>query len=239
MAGPSVPAAASARRGPSVLVMADRYDLEFFFDPICPFAWVTSRWVTEVADQQDYRVRWRFICLSIINEGKDYGADFPPAYPKLHGFGRTLLRVAAAARAAHGEDAMWPLYTAYGERLHPGGLSGAIWKGEDIPADFVTDSLEEAGLPVELAAAGDDESWDAVLREESDTALARTGKDVGTPILTFEPGESSECSLFGPVISRIPRGEEAIQLWDAVRLLAGTPGFAELKRSLRDPLSFD
>ena len=69
--------------------MADRYDLEFFFDPICPFAWVTSRWVTEVADQQDYRVRWRFICLSIINEGKDYGKDFPPAYPKLHGFGRT------------------------------------------------------------------------------------------------------------------------------------------------------
>jgi hypothetical protein len=218
--------------------MTDRVDLEFFFDPICPFAWITSRWVHEVAAQQDYSVRWRFIALSVVNEGKDYGSEFPPAYPTLHGLGRKLLRVAAAAREEHGEDPIGALYTAYGTRLHDGGLSAAIWQGEAPPPELAAEGLEEAGLPTSLAAAADDEAWDSVLRDEADTALGRTGKDVGTPILTFEPGTERENSLFGPVISRIPRGDEAVRLWDAVRTMAATPGFAELKRSLRDPLDF-
>ncbi|MCU0311882.1 MAG: DsbA family protein [Acidimicrobiales bacterium] len=213
-------------------------DLEFFFDPICPFAWITSRWVNEVADQGGYAVRWRFISLAVINEGKDYGAEFPPGYPALHGLGRELLRVCAAARAELGNDAVAALYTATGDRLHPGGVSSAIWRGDPVPEGFVADALAAAGLPAALAAAADDATWDAELREESETALARTGPDVGTPILTFEPGTERENSLFGPVISRIPRGAEAVQLWDAVRTLAATKGFAELKRSLRDDLDF-
>ena len=218
--------------------MSDDADLEFFLDPICPFAWITSRWVVEVADQKHYDVRWRFISLAIINQDRDYGTDFPPAYPALHGLGRDLLRLCAAARAELGNDAVAALYTAAGERLHVGGLSGAIWRGEPVPEGFVGEVLAAAGLPESLAAAADDSSWDDVLREESDTALARTGRDVGTPILTFDPGTEQESSFFGPVISNVPRGPEAIRLWDAVRTLAATKGFAELKRSQRDDIVF-
>lgn len=219
--------------------MSERPDLEFFFDPICPFAWITSRWVQEVAAQKTYAVEWRFICLAIINEGKDYGAEFPPAYPVLHGLGRDLLRVCAAARGEGGNDAVGALYTAIGERLHPGGLSTAIWHGEAPPPSLLPDALAAAGLPAGLAATATDATLDDVLREESDIALGRTGRDVGTPILTFDPGTDRESSLFGPVISRVPRGEEAVVVWDAVRTLAGTRGFAELKRSLRDDIVFD
>lgn len=218
--------------------MSDHADLEFFFDPICPFAWITSRWVNEVAMLKHYKVRWRFISLAIINEGKDYGSEFPPGYPALHGLGRDLLRVCAAARAEHGNDAVAVLYTAIGERLHPGGVSGAIWRGEPVPEGFVAEVLAAAGLPESLATAATDETWDAVLREESTTALRRTGRDVGTPILTFDPGTDRETSLFGPVISNIPRGDDAVRLWDAVRTLAATKGFAELKRSLRDDIVY-
>jgi hypothetical protein len=219
--------------------MADRTDLEFFFDPICPYAWITSRWVTEVAGLQDYSVRWRFIALALVNEGKDYGAEFPPAYPTLHGLGRDLLRVAAAARRDHGEEVIAEYYTAVGNRMHPGGLSVAIWKGEPIPETLVADVLAEVGLPAGLAEAAQDASLDDILREESETALGRTGREVGTPILTFDPGSDRENSLFGPVISKAPKGEEAVRVWDAVRVMAATPGFAELKRSLRDDLVFD
>jgi 2-hydroxychromene-2-carboxylate isomerase len=213
-------------------------DLEFFFDPICPFAWITSRWVTEVAALKHYEVRWRFISLAVINEGKDYGAEFPPGYPALHGLGRDLLRVCAAAGAAHGNSGVAALYTAIGERLHPGGVSAAIWKGEPVPEGLVADVLVAAGLPESLTAAATDETWDAVLRDESATALGRAGRDVGTPILTFDPGTDRESSFFGPVISNIPRGDDAVRLWDAVRTLAATKGFAELKRSMRDDIVY-
>ena len=203
------------------VVMASSPDLEFFFDPICPFAWVTSRWVVEVAQQLDVSIEWKFIALAIVNEDTDY-SKFPPAYPSLHGLGRRLLRVAAAARAEGGNDAVAAFYTAAGERMHHDGVSVAA-----------------AGLDASLAIAADDESWDVLLREETELSLSRTGRDVGTPILTFAPGTDREASLFGPVISSIPRGAAALELWDAVQTLARTPGFAELKRSLRDPLSFD
>ena len=218
--------------------MSSNPDLEFFFDPICPFAWVTSRWVVEVQRHRDVAVEWRFISLAIINEETDY-STFPPAYPALHGLGRRLLRVAAAARAAEGNDAVAAFYTAAGERMHHDGVSVAVFGGAEIPADLVAEVVSAAGLDPALAAAADDASWDAILREESELALSRTGRDVGTPIVTYSPGTAHEASLFGPVISSIPRGNEALELWDAVRTVAGTPGFAELKRSLRDPLSFD
>ena len=218
--------------------MAEPSDIEFFFDPICPFAWVTSRWITAVAPQRGATVAWRFICLSIVNEGKDYATDFPPAYPTLHGLGRTLLRVASAARDAGGNDAVAAFYTACGERLHVGGATGAIWRGESVPDDLVASIVAAAGLDASLVAAADDAGRDAVLRAESELALSRTGPDVGTPILTFDPGRATESSLFGPVISKAPTGDEALELFDAVRTLARTHTFAELKRSLRDPLDF-
>lgn len=219
--------------------MSHRFDLEFFFDPVCPYAWITSRWVTEVTERRDYRVRWRFISLAVVNTDKDYAAEFPPAYPVLHGLGRDLLRVAAATRRELGEEPLAELYTAMGTRMHPGRLSFAIWRGEPVPEGLVDEILAEVGLPPELAVAATDESLDEVLRDESETALGRTGRDVGTPILTFDPGTDRENSLFGPVISRAPRGEDAVRLWDAVRTMAATPGFAEFKRELRDDLVLD
>lgn len=217
-------------------------DLEFFFDPVCPFAWITSRWVKEVADQRPLAVEWRFISLAILNEDTDY-SQFPPAYPDLHRLGTRLLRVAAAARSdadgAEGNELVDRLYTAAGLRLHNGGVSFAVFGGEPVPDGIVTDILRDAGLAPSLAAAADDTDLDAVLRTETELALSRAGRDVGTPILTFAPGSATECSLFGPVISSIPRGAKAVELWDAVETLARTPGFAEFKRSLRDELSFD
>ena len=218
--------------------MATTPDLEFFFDPICPFAWVTSRWVEEVAKLRNINVEWKFIALAIVNEETDY-SKFPPAYPSLHGLGRRLLRVAAAARASGGNEAVAAFYTAAGERMHHDGVSVAVFGGEPIPENLVAEVIAAAGLDASLVSAADDESWDALLREETELSLSRTGRDVGTPILTFAPGTDREASLFGPVISSIPRGDAALELWDAVQTLARTPGFAELKRSLRDPLSFD
>jgi hypothetical protein len=173
-----------------------------------------------------------------VNEDRDYATDFPPAYPVLHGLGRTLLRVAAAARDAGGNEAVAAFYASAGATLHVGGLTGSLWRGDPVPADLVTDLLAAAGLDPGLAAAADDPGRDDVLREETTLALARTGPDVGTPILTFDPGLDTESSLFGPVISKAPSGEAALELYDAVLTLARTRTFAELKRSLRDPVEF-
>jgi 2-hydroxychromene-2-carboxylate isomerase len=218
--------------------MSESVDVEFFFDPVCPFAWITSRWVVEVAEQRDISIAWRFIALSIVNEDTDYSA-FPPAYPALHVIGRKMLRVAAAARVAGGNDAVGRFYTAAGIRMHHEGVSVSIYKGEPVDDGLIAGIIADAGLDVSLLAAADDESWDLVLREETELCLGRTGHDVGTPILTWAPGTEREASLFGPVISTIPRGAAALELWDAVQTLARTKGFAEIKRSMRDPISFD
>ena len=211
-------------------------DIEFFLDPVCPWAWITSRFVTEVSEQTDLDVTWRFISLRIVNEDKDYAKEFPPRYPLLHGMGTSMLRVAAAARGEGGNDAVARLYTEFGVRMHDQGASVRLWNGEDA-GDLVTPSLEAAGLPPGLAAAADDESWDEVLRAETDVALGRTGKDVGTPIITFDLDRPVETSLFGPVINRIPRGREAVDLWNALEVVARS-GVSELKRSLRGDISF-
>jgi 2-hydroxychromene-2-carboxylate isomerase len=204
-------------------------DLEFFWDPVCPWAWITSRWVEEVADQRQLDVDWRFICLRILNEEKDYGKDFPPGYVEGHGSGLKLLRVAAAVREAKGREAMGDLYTQFGRALHVDRRRPEIV--DNYEAGF-PDFLRSCGLSDELAAAANEDRWDDVLRAETAEALSRTGKDVGTPILTFQPPDGP--SFFGPVLSRVPRGPEALEIWDAVYRLATTPGMSELKRSVRE-----
>ena len=205
-------------------------DLNFYFDPVCPFAWMTSKWVREVAAQRDYSVDWRFISLRLLNAHIDYEAHFPADYEAGHTDGLRLLRVAARARAEHSTGAIDSLYEAFGHRIFeveqpPGsGLRGT--------PDLARPALAEAGLPTDLADALDDESWDAEIQAETDEALALTGKDVGTPILHFRPPTGA--AFFGPVISRLPDEEAAVALWDHVVALAAFPGFAELKRSLRE-----
>jgi hypothetical protein len=209
-------------------------DINFYFDPVCPFAWMTSKWVRQVQAQRDYTVDWRFISLRLLNSHIDYDAHFPPEYEAGHTAGLRLLRVAARTRAEHGPDAVAALYAALGARIfdtEPTGDDLASGARRGTPA-FLEPVLAGAGLPGTLAGALDDTSWDVQIQAETDEALALTGKDVGTPILHFEP--PAGVAFFGPVISRLPSDEQAGELWDHVVGLARFPGFAELKRSLRE-----
>ena len=203
-------------------------DLLFWFDPVCPFAWMTSRWVRMVAEQRDYSVDWRFISLRLLNADVDYATHFPPEYEAGHTAGLHLLRVAARTREQHGRLAVGALYEA---------LGGRIWDTDQAVASRADRSVVEQvlagiGLPAQLAEALDDPSYDEVVQAETDEALALTGRDVGTPILQFRPPEG--LAFFGPVISRLPSPEQAVELWDHVIGLASFGGFAELKRSLRE-----
>ena len=211
-------------------------DINFYFDPVCPFAWMTSKWVRQVQAQRDYTVDWRFISLRLINAEVDYDAHFPPDYEAGHTAGLRLLRLAARARAEHGREALAPLYAAFGAQIFDTGPDPHLSEGEEREwrgtRAFAEPILTRVGLPLDLADALDDESWDAEIRQETDEALSLTGKDVGTPIIHFEP--PAGVAFFGPVISRLPHDEAAAELWDHVIALARFPGFAELKRSLRE-----
>ena len=222
--------------------------IEFFFDPMCPFAWVTSRWVQEVRTHRDVEVEWRFISLEEVNSAQFEKDDeaiargeeptLPPQYRDISRLGNRLLRVAAALRDAEGNGAVEDFYTAVGMQLHNGGLSRDVWKGADL--DEVFDRVvTAAAVSPEVRREAEDDRWGKVVRAETELALSRTGEDVGTPIITWDLDRPDEASLFGPVISRIPRGEEAVRLWDAIETVALTPGIAEFKRSQRAELVFD
>ena len=207
------------------------YDIEFFWDPVCPFSWITSRWVEKVAAQRDFRVDWRFISLRLLNKQKNYSTEFPPGYEAGHTAGLRMLRVAAAVRSDLGREPLGALVKAYGESYWDQPKDSGV-RDRLSTNDHVTAVLRSAGLPTSYADALDDTSWDALLDDETQLALTRTGRDVGTPIITFQPPDG--VSFFGPVISRVPSDADAVKLWDAVTTLAAFPGFAELKRSLRE-----
>ena len=212
-------------------------DLEFFFDPICPFCWVTSRWVVEVTRQRRLAVRWRPLSLALLNEGISYEERraASPAYPDSHQRGLEMLRVVHAARERSASAPIGDLYTALGELV----WDGPAPDGDDFDAVMremarerdLRPALERVGLPTDLVEAAGDTDRDAELRSETREAVQRCGGDVGTPILSFAPPDGP--ALFGPVIDSAPTGEQAVRLWDAVETLARWGGFAELKRSLR------
>jgi hypothetical protein len=212
--------------------VTSNYDLHFYFDPVCPFAWITSKWVRMVAAQRDYQVDWRFISLRILNAHIDYAAHFPSHYEEGHTAGLKLLRVAAKVRADHGRDAVGPLYEAVGTRLFDTKRDQALQAAEQAARDLVEAALVDANLPGDLVAALDDAALDDEIRGETEEALALTGRDVGTPILHFRPPDGT--AFFGPVISRLPSPDGAVELWDHVIALAEFGGFAEIKRSLRE-----
>ncbi len=209
-------------------------DINFYFDPVCPFAWMTSKWVRMVQRERDYTVEWRFISLRLINAHLDYDTHFPPGYTAGHTAGLRLLRVAASVREQYGRDGVTALYATLGGRI----FDSEPFHEDDLTQDrrgtrqFVGPVLDELGMAESHLDALDDESWDTVIQAESDEALGLTGKDVGTPIIHFRPPEG--VAFFGPVISRLPQPEQAAELWDHVVGLASFPGFAELKRSLRE-----
>ena len=194
--------------------------VEMWFDPLCPWAWMTSRWLMEVEEVRDVSVTWSQMSLSVLNEGR----DLPDEYREMMDRGWAPVRVIAAARKAHGDEVTKPLYDAIGTRLHLGG-----------ERDFVAATaaaLAEVGLPAELIEAADTDEHDAFLRESHDRAIALVGDDVGTPVISVDG-----VAFFGPVVSPAPKGEAAGRLFDGCVLVAGTDGFFELKRSrTRDPI---
>jgi len=208
-------------------------DLEFYFDPVCPWAWITSRWVTNVQQLRNYEVSWKFISLRMVNAERGYAGS--SVYEQIHNAGLAGLRVASAARAQGGNASVAAVYTALGNAIHIGGRREEL---VNDPKSFLLSIVADAGLPAEVASAYEDSTHDEVIRYETEAALSRTGKDVGTPILTFNPKSANEASLFGPVISKAPKGDEAMKLWDAVQTIAES-GVAEIKRSLRAAPQFD
>lgn len=222
-------------------------EIEFYFDPMCPFAWITSRWVREVIEHGELDVQWRFISLAVLNEEQLDADDaavargeeptLPRVYRPLTDLGARLLDVAAALRDAEGNEAVGDFYTAFGTVLHTEGRSQDLWDGAD-PEPVFAELIAAAGVSDEIVAASTDPQWAKVVRAESEQAIERTGKDVGTPIITFDVERPVESSMFGPVLSRIPRGDEAVRLFEATAVVARTEGFAELKRSNRAELDF-
>ena len=207
-------------------------DLEFFWDPGCPWAWITSRWVVDVQAQKALTVDWRFIALRFVNASRNYEAEFPAGYERRHNRGLSLLRVAAAVRQEVGGGAVGPLYTAFGRRIHVERAAESLEEPGAIEA--VLDAL---GYPPTLAAAARSTEYDDLIRSETDEALDRCGGDIGTPVLSFSPPGGP--SFFGPVLSRAPKGQEALELWNAVTTLGANPFFSELKRSTRGRPQFD
>ena len=195
--------------------------VDFWFDPICPWAWIASRWIHEVAKVRPVTPVWHVMSLSVLNSDKD---DLSDRYRELLRTGWGPVRICVAAAQQYGPEVLGPLYTALGTRFH----------NQKLPRDRATyeAALAEAGLPTELADAAESTEYDEALRASHKEGIERVGYDVGTPIISVDG-----TSIFGPVVSPIPRGEAAAKLWDGVLLIAGTDGFFELKRSrTRDPI---
>ena len=196
--------------------------VDMWFDPMCPWAWMTSRWMVEVEAGRGLTVRWHVMSLAVLNEGRDLPADYRTFLDRAWG----PVRVVTAARAAHGEEILRPLYDALGRRIHNDG------RGEDLDA-VIVEALAEVGLPVALAAAAHGTEHDAALRASHADAMALVGQDVGTPVVAIDG-----VGFFGPVVTPAPHGADALRLWDGLVLMTGVPGFYELKRSRTDGPSF-
>ena len=195
---------------------------DFWFDPLCPFAWITSRWIGEVEAVRDIKTIWHVMSLAVLNEGRDLEPDYRKSMDKAWG----PVRVIIAAKEEHGDHVIKPLYDAMGTQIHEGGQ-------KDF-AIVISKALAECGLPAGLADAATSDGFDAQLRASHEEGISLVGQDVGTPVVAF-----NGTAFFGPVLTRIPRDEQAGQLWDATVALASYPHFFEIKRSRTERPQFD
>lgn len=195
--------------------MADEQtSVELWFDPLCPWAWMTSRWLMEVERQRDLQVTWSVMSLAVLNEGRELDADYRDLMDRAWG----PVRVIIAAREQHGDEVVKKLYDAFGTRFH---------LGENRDVDVVIkEGLDEVGLPAELAGAAHVETYDALVRASHERGISLVGDEVGTPVISVDG-----VAFFGPVVTPAPKGQAALDLFDGCVLVAGTPGFYELKRT--------
>ena len=194
---------------------------DFWFDPLCPFAWISSRWILEVEQVRDISVSWHVMSLAYLNKDK----DIPDNYREMLEPAWGPVRVLIAAQQKHGDEVLLPLYNAMGTRIHH--------EKQDLGRDMIVAALAEAGLEPELVEAMDDTSYDEAVAVSHHEGMDQVGDDVGTPTIAIEGA-----AFFGPVLSAIPRGEEAGQLWDGCLAVAKVPYFYELKRSRSGDLDF-
>ncbi|WP_406465793.1 DsbA family protein [Streptomyces sp. NBC_01622] len=196
--------------------------VDFWFDPVCPWTWLTSRWMFEVRKTRPVEITWHVMSLAVLNERRL--DQLPSANRELMGQAWAPVRVLIAAQEAYGPGVLEPLYTALGTRYHPQGL----------PKNRATieAALREAGLPEHLAEAGDTDTYDSVLRRSHQEGITLVGQEVGSPIIAVPAPEGDDkIAFFGPVVTPTPRGEQAARLWDGTLAVASTPGFYEIKRT--------
>ncbi|GAA3425626.1 mycothiol-dependent nitroreductase Rv2466c family protein [Streptosporangium sandarakinum] len=206
--------------------MTERTPVDLWFDPFCPYAWITSRWLLEVAKVRPIEPRWHIMSLNVLNEDK----DVPETYREMIARAIGPVRVVAAVQEKYDSDTVGRLYTELGVRFHNQGMLKQL----DRLRETVEEALEAAGLDRGFADAMDSEDHDDLVRASHEDGIGRVGQEVGTPVISVEG-----VAFFGPVITPAPKGEDAGRLWDGVRLVAGTDGFFEIKRSRTRPPIFD
>jgi len=198
--------------------------VDFWFDPLCPWAWMTSRWVLEVEKVRDIEVRWHIMSLAVLNEPKI--DELPEEYRELLATKAWKpIRVVTAVWQKHGADALGPFYTALGTRIHN--------NGEGPTVEAIAGALADVGLPADLIDYADQEDFefDAELRASHKEGIDKVGQDVGTPVIAVPGPDGEQIAFFGPVVTPAPKGEEAARLWDGTVAVASVPGFYEIKRS--------
>ncbi|MFF4248450.1 DsbA family protein [Streptomyces sp. NPDC001822] len=204
--------------------------VDFWFDPLCPWAWMTSRWMLEVEKVRDVEVRWHVMSLAVLNESRL--DELPEKYAEImRDTAWEAVRIVVAAQQKHGDEVVGPLYNALGTRIHN--------NGEGLTREAYAGALADVGLPAELLEYADSDAYDKELRASHQEGIDKVGQDVGTPVIAVPGADGEQVAFFGPVVTPAPKGEDAAKLWDGTLLVASIPGFYELKRTRTQGPVFD